>query len=244
MKHDIIRRRSGILNRTKLVICSILILIFTSFTAFSQELVTAVSFFERISDHYGEIFDYEAEISITQGTGESSITSSGIIYYKSPNLLRIDFSEPKEQVICVTGEDLMIYLPAQVVVMTQKLKRHSDATLASMASSQGLELLEKGYSIGYLDGPDPVPLEEDSNELVTKLKLEWRTTEQGFRQIEMSIGKDNMIRRMRAVTPEMEEVQFDFTAIVTNQNIPDVRFEYEAPASAYEIKNFLFEPEG
>ena len=60
----------------------------------------------------------------------------------------------------------------------------------------------------------------------------------------MSIGKDNMIRRMKAVTPEMEEVQFDFTDIVINQNIPDVRFEYEAPASAYEIKNFLFEPEG
>ena len=215
-----------------------------SFTVSAQELVTAVNFFERISEYYGEIFDYEAEIAITQGTGESAVTSSGVIYYKSPNLLRIDFTEPEEQVICVTGEDLMIYLPTQVVVMTQKLKRHSDATLATMASSQGLELLEKGYSIGYLDGPDPVPLEEGSNESVTKLMLEWRTTEQGFRQIEMSIGKDNMIRRMKAVTPEMEEVQFDFTDIVINQNIPDVRFEYEAPASAYEIKNFLFEPEG
>ena len=232
------------MNRTRLFICIISILFLISFTVSAQELVTAVNFFERISEYYGEIFDYEAEIAITQGTGESAVTSSGVIYYKSPNLLRIDFTEPEEQVICVTGEDLMIYLPTQVVVMTQKLKRHSDATLATMASSQGLELLEKGYSIGYLDGPDPVPLEEGSNESVTKLMLEWRTTEQGFRQIEMSIGKDNMIRRMKAVTPEMEEVQFDFTDIVINQNIPDVRFEYEAPASAYEIKNFLFEPEG
>ncbi|HAK46393.1 MAG TPA: outer membrane lipoprotein carrier protein LolA, partial [Spirochaeta sp.] len=224
--------------------CSISILLFTAFSISAQELVTAVSFFERTSEYYGEVFDYEAEITITQGAGESAVASSGIIYYKNPNLLRIDFSDPEEQVICVTGEDLMIYLPAQVVVMTQKLKRHSDASLATIASSQGLELLEKGYSIGYLDGPDPVPLEENSNELVTKLMLEWRTTEQGFRQIEMSIGKDNMIRRMRAVTPEMEEVQFDFIGIEINQNIPDVRFDYEAPASAYEIKNFLFEPEG
>ena len=150
------------MNRTRLFICIISILFLISFTVSAQELVTAVNFFERISEYYGEIFDYEAEIAITQGTGESAVTSSGVIYYKSPNLLRIDFTEPEEQVICVTGEDLMIYLPTQVVVMTQKLKRHSDATLATMASSQGLELLEKGYSIGYLDGPDPVPLEEGS----------------------------------------------------------------------------------
>lgn len=233
------------MNRTvKKIIFSILVFLLPLSPIFSQELVTAVSFFKSISEKYGEVFDYQAELSITQGSGDNSTVSEGTIYYKNPNLLRIDFTEPEEQVICVTGTDLMIYLPSQVVVMTQKLKRHNDATLASMASSQGLDLLEKGYSIGYLDVPDPVPLEEGSDELVTKLKLEWRTTEQGFRQIEMSVGRDNLIRRMKAVTPEMEEVQFDFENIILNQNIPDIRFEYEAPASAYEIMNFLFEPEG
>ena len=233
------------MNRAKrIIIFSISIFVLSFSTVSAQELVTAVSFFERVSDYYGEVFDYTAELTITQGAGDEAVISAGIINYKSPNLLRIDFTEPEEQVICVTGEDLMIYLPKQVVVMTQKLQRHNDSTLASMASSQGLDLLKKGYSIGYLDGPDPVPLDEGSDELVTKLKLEWRTTEQGFRQIEMSIGKNNLIRRMKAVTPEMEEVQFDFQGIQINQNIPDVRFEYEAPASAYEIKNFLFEPEG
>ena len=218
--------------------------ILIAFSVSAQEMVTAVKFFENISEHYGDVFDYEAELSITQIVGEEEVVSAGTLYYKNPHLLRIDFSEPEEQVICVTGENLMIYLPAQVVVMTQKLQRHNDATLASMASAQGLDLLEKGYSIGYLEGPDPVPLDEDSEELVTKLKLEWRTTEQGFRQIEMSIGANNLIRRMKALTAEMEEVQFDFRNININQNIPDARFDYEAPASAYEIKNFLFEPEG
>ncbi len=228
----------------RIIIFSILLFILPFAAVYSQSLVTAVSYFERISDYYGEVFDYQADLTITQGSGDEAVVSKGVIYYKSPNLLRIDFTEPDKQVICVTGEDLLIYLPSQVVVMTQKLKRHNDSTLAAMASAQGLDLLEKGYSIGYLDGPDPVPLDEGSDELVTKLKLEWRTTEQGFRQIEMSIGADNLIRRMKALTPEMEDVQFDFVGIDINQNIPDVRFDYEVPASAYEIKNFLFEPEG
>ncbi len=233
------------MNKYKLIFfLTIVTFIITPITAFSQDLVTAVNFFRSVSDKYGDVLDYEARLTITRGVSEEESVSSGVIYYKNPNLLRIDFTDPEEQVICVTGEDLMIYLPSQAVVMTQKLKRHNDATLAAMVNSQGLDLLEKGYSIGYLEGPDPVPLDDGSDEMVTKLKLEWRTTEQGFRQIEMSVSADNMIRRMKALTAEMEEVQFDFQSLKINQNIPDARFEFEAPASAYEIKNFLFEPEG
>ena len=233
------------MNRTeRIILFTFIFCVSAVFSVFSQEIVTAVNYFENVSSYYGDVFDYEAELVITQSNGDEQIESRGTLYYKTPNLLRIDFTEPEEQVICVTGEDLMIYLPSQVVVMTQKLKRHNDATLATMASSQGLQLLKKGYSISYIEGPDPVPLDEGSEEMVTKLKLEWRTTEQGFRQIEMSVGADNLIRRMKALTPEMEEVQFDFIDININQNIPEARFKYEAPPSAYEIKNFLFEPEG
>lgn len=221
-----------------------LILLLSAFSVFAQDIVTAVDYFDQISATYGSIADYEADIIIKQGTGDSADVSKGIIYYKTPNLLRIDFSDPEEQVICVTGDNLMIYIPAQFVVMTQKLPHHNNSTLATMANEQGLTLLKKGYSISYLDSPSPVPIEEGSDELVTKLKLEWRTTEQGFRQIEVSISETNLIRRLKAVTPEMQEIQFDFLGIQINQGIPDSRFEYEAPASAYGINNFLFESEG
>ena len=59
----------------------------------------------------------------------------------------------------------------------------------------------------------------------------------------MSIDKNGMIRRMKGLTVNYETFQFDFTEIRINQNIPEVRFEYEAPPSAYVMNNFLFEPE-
>jgi outer membrane lipoprotein-sorting protein len=243
MKQDIILKRSGILNRIKLVSAFSIIFSVIAFSVQAQELITASNYFNGISDYYGDVLDYEAGIVITQGSGDDAVVSEGTIFYKTPNLLRIDFTEPEGQVITVNEENLGIYLPAQAVVMTQQLKRHNDSTLASMASSQGLTLLKKGYSIGYLEGPEPVPLDEGSGEMVTKLKLVWRTTDQGFRQIEMSIGENKLIRRMVALTADMEEIQFDFIDIRINQNIPDARFEFESPPSAYEIKNFLFEPE-
>lgn len=206
----------------------------------AQEIMTANDYFDSISERYGRVDDYEARLSITRG--EDAMT--GTVYYKNPNLLRIDFSEPEEQVLALDGELLTIYIPTHSVIMQQSIKRHSSATLASMASSQGLNLLKRNYSIAYLTGPDPVPLDEDGDEMVVKLKLEWKSTDEGFRQLEISVGENGLIRRIVGVTVGYEKIRFDFSNIIINQNIPDARFQYESPASANVFNNFLFDPEG
>lgn len=205
----------------------------------AQEIMTSSEYFSAVSDNYGTIEDYEAEITITRDDEELR----GTLYYKSPNLLRIDFSEPEEQVLAVNNDELLLHLPQHHVVMKQDLESHSEATLATMASSEGLQLLKNSYSIAFLDSPQLVPLDEDSDETVRKLQLEWREPGEGFRQIIMSVNTDMMIRRMEGLTAEYEEFRFDFRNIVINQGIPTARFEYESPPSAYNIENFLFTPE-
>ena len=223
----------------KFFILPFLLIVFIFSPLSGQDILTAAQFFDSISDIYGSIDDYEARISIVT----SEISMEGVLFYKSPNLLRINFSEPEEQVISVNNDILTLHIPDQNVIMQQKLQRHTDATLAVMASKEGLELLRKGYSVAFLKGPDPVFLEEDSEELVRKLNLVWRKTDEGYRQIEMSITEDGMIRRMKGLTVNYETFQFDFTEIRINQSIPLSRFEYESPPSAYVMNNFLFEPE-
>jgi len=225
------------LNKIFTISVSLLVLVFLQ--VYAQDILTAGQFFDTLSATYGSVDDYEARISIV--TDEALM--EGILYYKSPNLLRINFSKPEEQVISVNNDILTLHIPDQNVVMQQTLKKHSNAALAAMASKQGLELLKKGYSIAFLKGPDPVPVDEGSDELVTNLKLVWRQTDEGYRQIEMSIGTDGMIRRMKGITVNYDTFQFDFTEIRINQSIPLSRFEYEAPPSAYIMNNFLFEPE-
>lgn len=205
----------------------------------AQDIMTAEQYFDAVSENYGTIEDYEARIVITRGDQ----SFRGTIFYKRPNLLRIDFSEPQEQVLVVNDEKMMLHLPQHHVVMQQELKKHSEAALASMASSQGLELLKRSYSVAFNEGPQLVPLDEESNESVRKLKLVWRTPGEGFRQIIMSVNKDMMIRRMEALTSEYERFRFDFTGILVNQGIPKARFEFDSPPSAYRIDNFLFTPE-
>jgi chaperone LolA len=205
----------------------------------AQDIQTAEAFFDEISDRYGQIQDYSAAVSIKQG----ETVMKGKLYYKTPNLLRIDFSEPAEQVLVTDGEELTIYVPRYEVVLLQKLKRRSQAALANLVSEQGLNLLKKNYAVAYLTGPGYVPLEEGSSESVRKLKLTSRSTSEGFRQITLAVGRNGLIRRITGLTLNYQEFVLDLTNIVTNQNIPDTRFKYDSPPYANVYQDFLFDSE-
>lgn len=226
-----------IFYRTIRLSCLFFLLSLVPVTA--QEIIPAARFFSTVSDRYGALDDYQADMQIL--FGDQKMT--GTVYYKTPHLLRINFTEPRDQVIVVDGEELQIYLPTQSVTMVQSVKRHNEAALTSMAAGQGLYLLSRGYSIGYLDSPSYVPLDEGSREQVVKLRLEWRSTEEAFRQIIVSVDENGYIRRMEAVTKDYQQIRYDLTNIMVNQGIPDTRFEFESPSSSYKINNFLFEPE-
>ncbi len=219
----------------------LLILIPLSF-AQAQEIMTAENYFDDISARYGKIQDFTASIVITRG----EMVMRGKLYYRNPNLLRIDFTEPEDyedQVLVTDGTLLTIYIPRYEVIMEQKLKRRSQAAVAGIASQEGLNILKKNYGVAYLTGPDPEPLDEGSKELVVKLKLSSRSTAEGFRQLVMAVGNNGLIRRITGITIGYEELIFDFIEISVNQNIPEARFKYDSPPYANVFKNFLFEAE-
>ena len=205
----------------------------------AQPVITAESFFEAVSATYSGIVDYEADIRISQGTG----VMEGVLSYKRPNLLRIDFTEPEGQVIVSDGSLLTVYYPKLEVIFEQTLQPGGDDTVAGLASRQGLHFLQSNYAIAYLEEPDPVPLDEGSSELVVKLNLTSRSTSEGFRQLEIAVAAGNLIRRITGITVGFEEHRFDFLNVRTNQNIADARFDYDSPPFANVYKDFLFESE-
>ena len=205
----------------------------------AQDILTAERFFDEVSERYGKLQDYSARIAITKGQE----VMKGKLFYKSPNKLRIDFSEPAEQVLVSDGEELTVYIPKYEVILLQKLKRRSQAALANLVSSQGLNILKKNYSVAYQTGPDEAALEEGSREMVRKLRLSSRSTSEGFRQVIVAVGRNGMIRRITGITLNYEEFVMDLADTVVNQNIPDTRFQYDAPAYANVYQNFLFDAE-
>ena len=204
----------------------------------AQEIVTAEQYLKTVSERYGGIRDYEARIAIRSGSNEMA----GNISYLAPSFLRIDFSRPADQVIVYNGELLTVYLPEYRAVLNQTItpSRRSSAG-ASFASAQGLALLQRNYVASFVSSPDPVRLDEGSDETVVKLRLARRTISEGFREIILSVNSaSKLIRRIEGRTIADVQVRFDFTNIRTNIGIPEARFIYDSPASAYMYNNFLF----
>jgi outer membrane lipoprotein-sorting protein len=203
----------------------------------SQEFITPLQFFDQVSDTFTEIEDYQAEITIDQNEGE--LISGGTVLYKRPNKLRISFLEPRDQVLAYNGEMLTLYIPELSVVLEQETKVE-EVEPALVASSEGLSLLRKNYGIAYLEGPDPVPLDEGSEELVVWLQFKRISAAEGFKHLEIAFDEERMIRRIKGET-QRQEMVVDFRKIRINQNIPDAIFDYTAPSNANVYKNFLYE---
>jgi outer membrane lipoprotein-sorting protein len=205
-------------------------------SAHSQEIITAEHYLEMVSERYSSIKDYEAALFIRSGNNEMT----GNVSYLSPSFLRIDFTRPADQVIVFNGELLTVYLPEYRAVLNQNVTPGRRPG-ASLASAQGLVLLRRNYVPSFVTGPDPVTLDGNSHEQVVKLRLARRTISEGFREIILSVNPaTRIIRRSEGRTIADILVQFDFTNVRTNQGIPEMRFIYDSPASAYVYNNFLF----
>ena len=233
------RTHSEILNTVSRLL-ALVVFVYVPIGALSaQELLTATRFFDAVAERYATIDDYVATIVMRNG----SERMEGTLFYRRPNLVRIDFTSPENQVLVSDGETLMIHVPRHNVTLQQTLRRR-EQNVGGLATSQGLRLMRANYSIAYLHGPAPVPLDEGSSVMVTKLRLDWRNTNEGFRQLILSIDDNLVIRRIEGITPNFDEVRFDFRDVRLNQSIPSTRFDYTPPPGANRLNNFLFENEG
>ena len=223
----------------------VLFFFFGAFLVFSpgyaQEIVTADKYLESVSERYGSIKDYEARVLIRSDSADMT----GNLSFLNPFFLRIDFTDPPEQVLVFNGELLSVYIPRLRAVLNQAVapirRSGTPAGGASLATAQGLQLLRRGYVPSFVTGPDPVPLDDRSREAVVKLRLTRRIASEGFREIILSIDPQTLlIRRIEGRTIADALVRFDFTNLRTNIGIPEQRFVYDSPATANLYNNFLF----
>ena len=218
----------------------ILFLLVLAGSVSGQEIATAEQFFAKVSERYAEIFDYEAAIRITS-TGQ---TMRGKLFFKSPSLLRIDFSQPAEQVIVFDGERLVVYIPQYRAVLQQETGAAGlGAASVALASREGLSMMKRNYTIAWEKSPPQAePLDEGSKEMVHRLILTRKTVSEGFKTVRISVSESSLLMlRLEGWTVANEKMSFDLSDMKLNQNIPATRFLYDAPASANVYNNFLFQ---
>ena len=211
-------------------------ILFITSSVWSQGITTASAYFKQISEYYGSLKDYEADFEIKIEKQETA----GKLSYKAPDLLRMDYSTPENQVICFNGDMLTIYLPDSSAVLQQSITQENGSA-ASLSTPQGLSLLSRYYTVAYETGQTAEPLEKGSDEMVVKFILTKKSNTEAFKYIKIAVNEDTkLIRRIEAVTPKNETFIFNFFDYKINQDISDARFIYDPPSSANNFNNFLF----
>lgn len=211
-------------------------ILFITSSVWSQGITTASAYFKQISEYYGSLKDYEADFEIKIEKQETA----GKLSYKAPDLLRMDYSTPENQVICFNGDMLTIYLPDSSAVLQQSITQENGSA-ATLSTPQGLSLLSRYYTVAYETGQTAEPLEKGSDEMVVKFILTKKSNTEAFKYIKIAVNEDTkLIRRIEAVTPKNETFIFNFFDYKVNQDISDARFIYDPPSSANNFNNFLF----
>ena len=206
--------------------------------ASAQDIVTAGQYFGLVADRYAQIDDYEGKIAISTAKD----VMKGDIIFKSPSLLRIDFTSPPDQVIAFDGQTLTVYIPGYNSILSQSTADKPGAGSTSLATREGLKMLKRNYSIAFETSPAPLPLDGGApGEQAVRLVLDRTSAAEGFTRIKLYVNPETkLIRRIEGWTIGGDKLSFDFTGIKTNVGIPETRFVYDSPASANVYNNFLF----
>lgn len=202
-------------------------------TQVHAQVQTAATFFNSVSEFYEKLYTYEVNMSVSMP--ERNL--SGKVSFARPQMLRIDFEYPKNQVVLFDGNELLIYLPSQDSVLQQSV-----STKEEQISSRGLTLLRRYYSVAFETSADPVPLEEGSAVKVVNLLLTRRSASEAFTTIKLSVDPSSkLIRRVVATTPQGKVYTFNFYGWVLNPRITEQRFLYDMSSTATSYNNFLLQ---
>lgn len=223
------------MKKILLVFCFLSLLSFPCFSQNQKPTTTAATFFSRVSDRYASINDYVANITIRSGKS----VQSGILRYRKPNFVRVDFYSPKGQYILFANDMLNIYLPQLDIVLSQKADPSNAG--ANLATGAGLSLMKRSYIIAFETDSKPHPIAEGSREVAVILSMERRNGSEPFRKLRVMISPDtNLIRRIEGFPVIGEKVIFDFSSYRLNPGVPGGFFVFDPEHTTTILNDFLY----
>lgn len=217
------------------------------FFSFSQEeLISAKDLLQKLSINFkNEVKDFEAEIKWTQDKD----VQKGIIFFKNPQKVRINFTEPSKQVVCTNGYMLWVYIDylnlilKQEILQKEKTKTDDGKTQTVvnpiLINPVGYDRFLSDYAIEYHETKTPADYGDGS--MVYKMRLlRWRSSKSGFNSIFLTINADNgFIRKVEGITAAYKRIILEIDNVKFNKDISDLTFNYEPPAHANTVENFI-----
>ncbi len=158
---------------------------------------------------------------------------TGDMEFWAPDRFRMDFDNPKKQVMLADGKNLWIYLPTLSVAVKQKLTRiRKEETETGLITGLNLERLIREYNVSFAKGHNPPK--------IYKYLLTPKDTTAGFKKILVSILPNGLVSKAEATTPLGKKVVISLAYTAINPKINPDDFTFEVPADCQVLNNILF----
>lgn len=227
----------------------VLLFLFSSLTLFlysQDDLISAKDLLQKLSANFkASVKDYEADIKWIQDKD----TQKGTIFFKNPQKIRINFTDPSNQVICSNGYMLWVYIDylnlilKQEILQKDKVKGDDGKTQTIvnplLLNPMGYDRFLTDYAIEYNETKTQVDYKDGTK--VYQLKLfRWKSSKSSFNTILLTISaSDGFIRKVEGITAAYKKIILEIDNIKLNKNISDLTFNYEPPAHANTVENFI-----
>lgn len=162
-------------------------------------------------------FNYSQEILYTL-TGEKQETS-GTVFFKKPDKIKINQVKPLEQIITTDGKNVWVYTPSYGQVITGKWKQWASSSFipsSLLSFSQGWADLKKNYSFTYSGQDNDCHLISMSPRQKDAWQLELWVTTDTFVPCRTKLSGDNITIGTKTssykVNITMDDKTFNFTA--------------------------------
>ena len=233
-------------NKYNLLFLSLVILLYSQSLLYSQDdLLSAKNMLENLSEKFkANVKDFKAEVKWTQGTE----VQTGKLFFKNPQKLKIDFTEPANQVICTNGYELWVYIPLLSITLHQnilnktKLKNEEGnvETVDSpiLLNPVGFDKFLTEYSIEFNETKEKITYKDNTKVYQFKL-IRWRTSKSGFNSIILYVQDNGFIRQVKGTNAAYRQTILEIDKIETNTNISDLVFDYEPPAHSSTVEDFI-----
>ena len=197
-----------------------------------MDIVSVNDVKQKMSEMFESIQDYTADFEWING----DVQYSGIIKYKKPDRILLNFEEPQEQKIVSNGQMLYIYIPYLKVVVQQILTEDTESEILMTGTETGLSKLFDEYSFSFYDSSSPQPFGKTR---AYHLRLAQKTPKVGFKKMDIWVAQNGLLLQSNGKSPNGVEVSLVFSNIELNTELPDYIFEFDVPADAQIIRNII-----
>ena len=198
------------------------------------EFITVSDIVKSVKKRFSEVESYQANFIITTTKLDSKNNQSGLVTYKSPSKIRIDFYIPYGQKVVSNGQTMWIYIPSMNVVAEQDLKFDNNSLFLTGTKSGLTRLFRKFH---YKFALKKQPNEQADGTLKYTLFLKQRESRSGFRTLKLWIDENYFITQADGETSTGKSVKIQLTNIKTDIDIPNGKFQFDIPSKARIIKN-------